>query len=397
MNKNKSILTECEKTIEKELILNPDPILPSLLTGKGGVALFYAYYYLETNDSCFLKKCQSIIDDILIQVEKEPILFTFCDGLSGIGWLIQHLIDIGIIDSEKYNLSDFDKYIKSYCLHEFKNGNYDFLHGGIGAGIYFINRPLKYSRKHLDNIINILYDTATFDRKGIYWLDNYSVLYDEKDKRPRVNFGISHGITSIVYFLTKVLELDISKQKAEILLRGSIEFLMSNRNKNESSFFPNFYFIDNNLSGVSRLGWCYGDLSILNSLFLASKVLNDNDLFCETKKMALVNSRRIEYKETLLIDGGICHGYAGVSLAFKKFYDFTNENVFLETSHYWYDQLIIEINKSGGPEHFRTYFPKEKKFVESFDLITGLTGAAFLIMMFHKTDISGLEKCFLIK
>lgn len=388
------LLTQCEETIGKEYLVHSHKMIPSLFSGHGGIALFYAHYYQMTQDLKYLKICVRILNKLLKLIENDQISYTFSQGLAGIGWLVQQLIDMKIINSENYNLEEFDKYLENYSILELKNGNYDYLHGGLGAGIYFLNRPNDFSIESLNSIIDALYETATFDNNGIYWLDKFSIQYDEKDKRPRVNFGKAHGMSSIIYFLSKVFEKGISIDKTECLLRGSLDFILSIRSKGVLSYFPDFYFLDKNKSGYSRLAWCYGDLSILSSFFIASKALNDDVLFKETQRIALLTSKRIEIGETSLIDGGICHGYAGVSLIYKKFYDFTNNNVFIEVSNYWYEQLISEIEKSGGPQNFK-HFLKDH-FIKSFDLLTGLTGAALVMMIHNNNNLNSFEKCLLL-
>jgi lantibiotic modifying enzyme len=225
-------------------------------------------------------------------------------------------------------------------------------------------------------------------------MDKFTVFYDQIDKRPRSNFGLAHGMSSIIYFLSKVYEKGISVYKTESLLRGIIKFIISNQSNGLCSFFPDFCFQDKSISGYSRLAWCYGDLSILISFFIASKALNDNILFSETQKIAILTCKRIENSETSLVDGGLCHGYSGVSLIYKTFYQITNNKVFRETSDYWYKQLIKEIEKSGGPQKFN-HFLKDG-FVTSFDLLTGLTGAALVIMTHNIYRPLNFEKCLLL-
>lgn len=396
MTQSKSIIIECEKTINKEFLLNSMEIKPALFSGHGGVILFYAYYYQFTHEEVYLKVCRKLLSRMLKVIEKEEILLTFCDGLAGIGWLIQHLIDLEIIKSNEYNLDEFDKSLIRFAIAEFKKGNYDFLHGGIGIGIYFINRPIDLSLKCIQKIVNFLYNSAVIESKGIYWLDKLTTYYDN-DERPRVNFGMAHGLPSIIYFLSKAYEHGILKSKVEYLLRGTINFIMSCRTLESGSFFQSIYVIDDQNYERSRLAWCYGDLSVISSFFIASKALNDNHLFNETLNMALTTAKRIEYTDTLLVDGGICHGYAGVSLIFRKFYDFTHESTFSEISNYWYEQLIDEINNSGGPQNFRQYNSNKKTFSKSYDFLTGVIGASFLMLMNNNFQMGDFEKCLLLK
>jgi lantibiotic modifying enzyme len=391
---SESLLEQCEDIIYKEYIMYSQKMVPSLFSGHGGIALFYAHYYQLTHNLKYLRICRRILDNLLNSIEHDQISFTFSMGLAGIGWLVQQLCDMEIIKTEEYSLEEFDKYLNDYSIIELKTGNYDFLHGGIGAGIYFINRPVQFSTKYINEIIDTLYETATFDDRGVYWMDKFTVFYDQIDKRPRSNFGLAHGMSSIIYFLSKVYEKGISVYKTESLLRGIIKFIISNQSNGLCSFFPDFCFQDKSISGYSRLAWCYGDLSILISFFIASKALNDNILFSETQKIAILTCKRIENSETSLVDGGLCHGYSGVSLIYKTFYQITNNKVFRETSDYWYKQLIKEIEKSGGPQKFN-HFLKDG-FVTSFDLLTGLTGAALVIMTHNIYRPLNFEKCLLL-
>lgn len=388
------LLVQCEKTISQEYLIHSKKIIPALLSGHGGVALFYGHYYQLTNDPKYLKICRRTLKKILKLIETEQVSNNFVYGLAGIGWLVQQLIDMRIINAENFNLVDFDNHLINYAILELNSGNYDYFFGGLGVGIYFINRPVEFSTEALKRIVDTLYETATFDNNGVYWLDNFSPQFDTKDKRSRINFGKAHGMSSIIYFLSKVFEMGISLDKTECLLRGSIEFIKSKNINGISSFFPDFYFLDKSNSGYSRLAWCYGDLSILSSFFIASKALNDESLFEYSQRLALLTSKRTGSRDTSINDGGICHGYSGVSLIYKKFYDYTNNRIFLEVSNYWYEELLREIDKSGGPQNFKSL--SEDQVVKSFDLLTGLTGAALVIMMHNNCNIRSLEKCLLL-
>ena len=70
-----------------------------LLTGKTGVALFYAYYYLAEKDDKILQQLEILVDDILSDLSTKTLDGSFSYGLAGIAWLFQHLKNIGLVEA----------------------------------------------------------------------------------------------------------------------------------------------------------------------------------------------------------------------------------------------------------------------------------------------------------
>ena len=116
------------------------------------------------------------------------------------------------------------------------------------------------------------------DNQLIKWK---SEIFGTADERTTVyNLSLSHGMASIVAILSKILARGINKEKTEKLLRGVINYILSNQFdiKNSLSYFPNSISLEGDKGPQSRLAWCYGDLGVSLALWNASKVLADNQL-----------------------------------------------------------------------------------------------------------------------
>lgn len=83
-----------------------------LLNGKMGVALFFYEYSLHFNNMVYSDCADRILDDILDAISDKKVSnsLDLADGLGGIGWGIQYLIDHNFVEGEADEvLIDFDK------------------------------------------------------------------------------------------------------------------------------------------------------------------------------------------------------------------------------------------------------------------------------------------------
>lgn len=381
-----SFMTNCVKNEIKELLTQLDaklrhdyigrPINPSFANGHAGIAMFYAYYYRLTQDKCHLEICKNAIDQLIEYLANNENDFTYsiCNGIAGIGWTIQHIVNENILEASPSIFSDIDEILSTIGTNHIAHGNYDYLHAGLGCGIYFLER--KNNPSVLENMLTALDQSSYTSNTGKYWLDIFTTRWNG-DKRPMVSFGLSHGQPSIIFFLSKLVEMRLGGSLAIDMLRDSINYLIVNANTAEyvNSFFPVCHYegaIEPKI--MSRLAWCYGDLGVLFSLWHSSVALKDKELQKTVLQMAIRTTNRKSPEETHINDGGLCHGYAGAAHLYNRLYMFTDNSIFLDASNYWTNKLIGYINNSGGIQYFSEY-DKTPDF-DGFKLATGFLGGS---------------------
>ena len=110
------------------------------------------------------------------------------------------------IEKDEDIINEFDEHLKETGLLYLNEGNYDFLHGGLGIGLYWLDK--KNGVEIISKFIDILYETRINCPLGIYWINTR--VKSEKDVVKEINFSLSHGMSSILVFLAKAYERGIN-------------------------------------------------------------------------------------------------------------------------------------------------------------------------------------------
>ncbi|KYH04460.1 hypothetical protein A1704_17345 [Chryseobacterium cucumeris] len=355
-----------------------------ILDGLSGIALFQFYYskYLES---------ENIYEDALITLQKcfEKIndgysLPTFCSGIAGFGWTIDHLVENNFIELDNDELlSGFDEYIHNVMVFSLNKKNFDFLHGGIGYALYFINRyrntsleSLKLSYKaKIYEFISLLESFADKTSNQYKWekVSNGEKVYD---------LSLSHGMSSIIGILNKLYELPEFRDRVRDILVGTINFIVElHYLENKLSLYASTISVVNNKNqDNSRLAWCYGDLGIATVLLQSSYLLKSESLRKKVIYILEFSSKRKNLEENSVFDLGICHGTMGISHIFKNICHKLNTNTFQDTSKYWLNKglelSIYDDNYLG----VKKWDPSIKSFIPDLSLLEGAAGVGLVII-----------------
>jgi hypothetical protein len=133
----------------------------------------------------------------------------------------------------------------------------------------------------------------------------------------------------------------------------------------------------------SRLAWCYGDAGIAGALCAAADLLDHARL----REMARVVGRRAAAREestARVVDGGLCHGTAGLGHGFNRLYQATGEEIFLEAARTWFARTFEQHRPGAGFGGYLTWamVGAEGQFAWRADagLLTGATGIAAALL-----------------
>ena len=98
--------------IVRQLILNTSFINNlGILNGKMGVAIFFYHYFLYTKDSKYRRFANFLLDEIYEDITID-LCSDFENGLSGIGWGIEYLIQNGFVKGNTNEvLADIDSLV----------------------------------------------------------------------------------------------------------------------------------------------------------------------------------------------------------------------------------------------------------------------------------------------
>lgn len=356
-----------------------------LLNGNAGHALFYFNLYTLTKKKEHYNMGVDLLEHIASNIGNEYD-FSFAGGLSGIGWLFEYLSATDVIEIDsKSLLRPLRSIVYKHMRHEMSIGNFDFLYGAVGAGVFFLqSRITLKNRQILTELLKSLESSAISDINGIRWKK-----FDPQTRKTvdKVDVGLAHGIGNILYFVIACYKKSVQKKLSLRIMRGIIKYLayIEQDVSKYHSFYPSI--IDNDLQRqYSRLGWCYGDLSIIAPLALANQVLADPILEEKIAYMLDVTVERKDYKHNSIYDAGLCHGTAGLSVIYKSLFSLYPKSNILSTSNFWLECTLKMDAVVGDLTGFKPYYPEEIDLQDSFDGV--LEGTAGIGLMF----ISSISK-----
>jgi lantibiotic modifying enzyme len=381
--KNGKIYMEKLSEISDALLKNTEKLENSigLMGGKAGVALFFFYYAQLTMEEKYIEYAHELIADIFDIINKESCFHTFAGGLAGVGWMMEHLVQNDFVEANTDEiLQDLDPFLHKSMVYDSENGNYDFLHGAVGKGAYFLERlSKKESKDYLIELVNLL-DKISHQKPGgkIAW---ESVLDHDKGTKG-YNLSLSHGISSIIVFLAKMLEKGIFLEKVSRLLDGAVNYILSHKldTKKYHSHFPSWVSEDYPI-GPSRLAWCYGDLGMGNALWQAGRAAGNKEWEEKSLDTLLHSTGRRDLKQNAVIDVGLCHGAAGITHIYNRMYHATGRSAFRESTLYWLDHALeMATYKDGYAGYKAWHTEKYGGWVAEAGLLEGVAGIGLMLI-----------------
>jgi lantibiotic modifying enzyme len=370
----------------------------SLFIGHSGFAIFWAYVNELYNDPSLTNEMEKSIAIGLEMFRRENATHTFCNGFAGVCWATEHIVSKGWIEADISSLfEDIEPYLAITSENDFDAYLFDFMHGGIGAGIYFLERSAHpTAQKHLVKIVDYLEQQKITSGDDIFWMNNFMKSESQKLNQ-EYNLGLAHGIPSVLYFLTKCYEKDIEKAKCQSFLEGAIGWLIKQKLTMKSlSIYPATTSGNQTPSNPSRLAWCYGDLGIASTIWLAGKTLNKDGWKKEGLEIMLYACERKDLKANNVMDAGICHGAAGVAHFFNRFYWETKMPIFKETASYWIHETLKMATFNDGLAGYKAWQGEAKSWLNEYGLLEGISGIGLVLYSYLSDEEPTWDKCLLL-
>ncbi len=372
----------------------------SLMGGKSGLALFYFYHYKYLNDQNSYNKGFELISNIFDSINSDSYHHSFCFGLSGIGWMIEHLEMHSFIECQTNEmLNEFDNYLYRIMIFEIQNKNFDYLHGALGFGLYFLSRMKKNTRvkNYLVKLVNELENKSELDNSGgLRWAPLKSDIIITKDEI--CNLSLSHGMASIVVILSKVYEIGILKEKTYRLLDGAINYILNNQ-LDLSIFYSSF---PNVITATekpinSRLAWCYGDLGIGIAIYQAGRLTGNRLWENKAVDILLQTTKRRNDHVTSVVDAGLCHGTAGIAHIYNRMYRYTKINTFKESAEYWFLRTLEMAKFEDGMAGYKAWRSIKNGGAQNDPgLLLGIAGIGLAIISYLSDIDPAWDECLLL-
>ncbi len=366
-----------------------------LLTGNCGIAIFLAYVNLIYNDANLNYEMETSLHKSFEKLAKEGSVHTFADGFAGICWGMNLLALQNKVEADVSSLfEEIEPYLVTTSENNLKVNFFDFIHGGLGAGIYFLDRlPDITARNHISKTILSIHQNAVFFGNDVKW--SCIIQNNEGFEKVEYNLGLSHGIPSIIWFLSKCFQEKIEEEKCQFLITGAVQWILKQKlPAGYLSLYPSA-IEDSTSYNHSRLGWCYGDLGIASCIWQAGKSLNNEKWKKEAIEIMLHASQRKEFKKNGIIDAGICHGTAGIAHIFNRFYFETKLEVFKETANYWINETLKMSTFEDGLAGFKTY-RQENGWLNEYGLLEGIAGIGLVLLSHISDEEPTWDRCLLL-
>jgi lantibiotic biosynthesis protein len=377
-----AIVDNIADDLEKETNLAPHP---SVFAGYGGPVLFFTYLSGYAGNNKHLPLITNIVSKSFRFAEENKMNSSMENGLTGLGWLVQHLVKVGLLDEKDTPLTELDALILRSCEKDIKQKKYDYFTGLIGKGMYFLERhAARDCSQEIIQILDALESLSIQDQFGLTWADYYAL---ERNKKEDVafNFGMSHGIPSILMFLTKVLAHDIESNRIKNMISGSLNWLMSFRQTNSKEvFFPvrmiNYddLFPDDH---AARIAWCYGDLGLTYALYMAGHAVKRHDVCDFSLSMLQAISRKRGMEACGVVDAGLCHGSAGNALVFRNLYVHTGKQEFKTAYECWLQETARLSFHTDGAAGYKAWHGDELGgWINDRGFLEGISGIGLLFL-----------------
>jgi len=363
-----------------------------LLSGSAGISLFLFYYARYKNIPFPYQPAINHLDFLFSQIEEMPKPpLSFCSGVSGVGWLLDHLCRQGFLQAEPDEmLLDIDEYLYEFALNELNHGRYDFLHGAMGIVLYFVRRNRK---DFLYRFVQSLENLAIWDGDCAKW---QTVLSSGTEG---FNISLSHGSSAIVLVLCKILRMMPEDDLVRKTLVGAVSYIVRQEISVQQygSYFPGFSIESQSSLSKTRLAWCYGDLGIATAILDSGIVLHNQEWIDKSIKIFLHAATRRGLQENMVIDAGICHGTAGIALIFNRMYHNTKLPEFKNAAHYWFVETVEMAKFSDGFAGFKTWRSVEMGgWNNSDNLLDGIAGIGLCLLSFVMHEAPAWDECLLL-
>lgn len=348
-----------------------------LYSGAFGIILFLCYYlHLHPNQK-FTSIFEKYLETSIERLTKEPLPYSYCNGLSGILDCLQLLKGNSLLNIDYTGVnSSCSEMLLSIMKQNITHHNYDFMHGGLGISFCYL-----HSEYFIGNTIDALKISATQNGALFKWKS-----YIHSMKCYGYDLSLSHGMSSVIIFLAKAFKMGIQTEEVKPLLIGASQYVMQQELDREkyNICFPTLILEGRFILPKSKLAWCHGDLGVAVALWQAGEVLEDINLCSKALEVFRFCAHKRDSNDKYSYDAGICHGSAGIALVFKYIYQKTNEHLFFNAYEYWlHITLILGCKDRGICGYSRFYSSNDEdneKLRNDYELLEGVSGIGLMLL-----------------
>ena len=258
-----------------------------------------------------------------------------------------------------------------------------------GFAVYASRRQLKSAPSAIyERLINHFEQTAMqITEHTLSWSQPADSTYrfnKDAPQTPEFNLGLAHGVPGIIAAILPAVQIPALHQRAKSLLIQSCDWLLQQELQQKlPADQQNSYFSSscNNHKG-SRLGWCYGDLTIALTLARVGKAL-DHPAYIDKAKQISLHSAQRDSENGYIQDAGLCHGSAGVALIFQLLNQQFNQQFNLPELSDAADQWLsytLDLYREKGLSGFYMFSGLTQEYEECTGFLMGYSGIGLCLL-----------------
>jgi len=361
-----------------------------LLSGLAGhlLFLFNAYRLDEDNidEALFSEKLEQL------QEQLDQQSFELSSGLAGQAWVLEYLNQADVQDYDPELLSEVDQLFHDALNHQPWPGEIESVLGLAGYAPYAARRSKYTDQTALYGVIveNFASVADQVGENQISWSQPENSVYRfEKDdpKKPEYNLGLAHGVPGIIAALIPAMKIESLRAPTAKLLTQSCDWLMNQ----QSSDTDSVSCFGSCVGGEhkSRLGWCYGDLTIAITLARAGHALDRPSYVDQALSIALKAAKR-DAASGYINDAGLCHGFVGLVSIYQLLNKLMPHPELEKAAKYWLDYSLEQYQEQGLTA-FHAYNGETRKHDENFGFLMGYAGIGLGLVSVISDDLDWAE------
>jgi lantibiotic modifying enzyme len=347
-----------------------------------GFALFERYYQRHFNLPEATRTWERV-ESSLAAIGNENLMHSFAGGISGMAWAFLHLYKEGLLSDGELDaqclVEDLDEPLFESAMTHLKGGDYDYLHGGLSSILYFIERdPSPKIEQYVTTLISQLESIAVrAPQGGLTW----KLVDSERGPEAPVlySLGLSHGTSSIVSTLSLLYQKGYAQKQCARLIAQTLRWMWNVRNQNNIALFPSTVS-ETPCDQYSRMAWCYGDLGVATSFYLAGNALGVTRWKDRARYILRKGATRRDFSHTKVRDSGICHGSAGIGYIYQKFAVIFRSPLLQATAQYWLQDMLQRTLPAPEENVFLQFDPINQENHPSLGLLGGEAGIGLVLL-----------------
>ncbi|MGG8495314.1 lanthionine synthetase LanC family protein [Tenacibaculum sp. TC6] len=363
----------------------------SLKNGSLGLSLFYYYYYLYTKKDKYLNEVSYYLEKSLAYLESGKIEDFSMFDLIELGEYVCFLHKKECIDEHDALkiIKEIEPFILNLLDDKIEEEDLGSLKGVLRVGNYLIDLRETFKLNNEFYLISIVkfIDQLSIHKnaESIFW------RFPMRNKEnPIVELGFVHGMSGIIYFLSRMVENQLEKEKCAMMIKKSTSFVLSFKQDEPNTLFP-FADVKQKRSQKSYQCLGYGDIGIGYTFLHLGKYVDK--AYFKIGEGIIDNASNFRDDEGVFIkDAELVYGASGLFVFFDKFKELSNK--YEKAADYWLNRIINFNYHESDWAGYKTYI---NGFDETIQLSFqhGLIGIGLALINTQLTFESHDYLCFL--